>query len=327
MTGGAGAPLPTPYAGRVLRWTDLEQIPPGFGPSVVTIGVFDGVHRGHRALLTQTVADARSLGTSAVTVTFDPNPLAVLRPESAPAVLMTLQRRLDLMAELGIDAALVVPFTAERAAQPPEEFVHEVLVGRLQARGVVVGENFRFGRRAAGDVAMLSRLGAQEGFTVTPIPLTGEGDTTFSSTHVREYVLAGAVERAAAALGRPFRVEGTVVRGEQRGRLIGYPTANLATPPGAAIPADGVYAGWLLWRGDRLPAAISIGTNPTFDGKARTVEAYVLDRDDLELYGERVELDFAERLRDTLRFGSVDELVEQMAKDCDTARDITGSDA
>ena len=207
----------------------------------------------------------------------------------------------------------------ELASLSAEAFVHDVLTGRLHATAVVVGADFRFGARAGGDVALLERLGSDLGFTVDAVPLTGDGER-WSSTRIRAMVAAGDVAVAAAALGRLHRVEGPVVRGDQRGRTIGYPTANLALEQDAAIPADGIYAGWLTCTEGRLPAAISIGTNPTFGGTVRRVEAYVLDRDDLELYGEHVAVDFVERLRDTLTFDGVEPLVAQMRRDVDRAR-------
>lgn len=308
----------------MLRWTGPCDVPEGFGPSVVTVGVFDGVHRGHRVLLDTAVRRAADTGGRSVVVTFHPHPLAVLRPEVAPAALATLDQRLDLLAECGIDAVLVLAFTPELARQTAKRFVADVLAGALHATAVVVGQGFRFGHRAAGDVALLTAMGKELGFDVVQVPLRGDGGTTWSSSWVRERLLEGDVAAAAQALARPHRLEGIVVRGDQRGRAIGYPTANLDLPSAAAVPADGIYAGWLSWRDGRLPAAISIGTNPTFDGTVRRVEAYVLDRDDLELYGEHVALDFLARLRATLRFASVEELVEQMGRDVDQARKLTG---
>lgn len=307
----------------MLRWTGLDDVPDDLGPTAVAVGVFDGVHRGHQRLVAEAVAQAARSGSTAVVVTFDPHPVAVLRPEAAPPVLSTLAHRLELLEALGVGATLVLPFTRALAAEPPEQFVEEVLVGALRAASVVVGSGFRFGHRAAGDVALLARLGEERGFTVTGLDLARDGSEVWSSTRVRAAVLAGAVDTARDILGRPHRVEGIVVHGDQRGRTIGYPTANLDTTPGAAIPADGIYAGWLRWRGGSLPAAISIGTNPTFDGTVRRVEAYALDRDDLELYDEHVAVDFAVRLRETLRFDSVAALVEQMGHDVDRARLIT----
>jgi riboflavin kinase/FMN adenylyltransferase len=292
---------------------------------VVSVGNFDGVHRGHQTVLAGVVARAAEIGAQAVVTTFDPHPMTVVHSTSAPLRLTELPRRLDLMEYLGVDGVLVLPFTNEVAQWSPEEFVERVLVDALRAAEVHVGQNFRFGHRAAGDVATLEALGAQHGFAVRTVPLAGEG-ARWSSTYVRQCLDEGDVTAAAAALGRPHRVEGPVVVGDKRGRELGYPTANLALDDGVAIPADGVYAGWLVRAdGTRLPAAISIGTNPTFGGTTRRVEAYALDRDDLELYGEHVGIEFAQRLRDTLTFDGVEPLVAQMAVDVDQARAITAS--
>ncbi|MGN6089728.1 MAG: bifunctional riboflavin kinase/FAD synthetase [Actinomycetales bacterium] len=306
----------------MLRWGDVTEVPEGFGPSVVSIGVFDGVHRGHRAVIGAAVSGARELGAQSVVVTFDPHPLHVLRPDAALPLVSSLSHRLALLEELGVDAALVLPFDRERAGQSPEDFVAELLVSRLQARRVVVGDDFRFGAKAAGDVPLLRRLGDSAGFDVVAVTAVGD-DERWSSTLVRRLVANGDVAGAAAVLGRAFRVEGEVVHGDHRGREIGYPTANLASDSAALVPADGVYAGWLVRAdGARLPAAISIGTNPTFDGQQRRVEGYALDRNDLDLYGEHIAYDFVARLRDTLRFDTVDALLEQMAQDVDTSRDL-----
>ena len=216
----------------------------------------------------------------------------------------------------------VLPFTRDFSRLPPDGFVHDVLVQQLHAAAVVVGENFRYGARAAGDVTTLTAAGRRFGFSVEGVGLLGSDDTTWSSTYIRSCVQAGAVEQAAQALGREHRVEGVVVRGDRRGRELGYPTANLEPQPWSAVPADGVYAGRLVRGADVLPAAISIGTNPTFDGPDRRVEAHVLDWEG-DLYGEHVGLTFTARLRDTLRFDGVDALVAQMHRDADRARELT----
>ena len=316
------------------RWRALSDVPAGFGPSVVTIGVYDGVHRGHQVGVGRTVKLARERNAAAVVVTFAPHPMAVVHPAAVPPALSTVEQRLDLLEALGVDATLVLPFTVDVSRWSPAEFVDLVLVRALGAVGVLVGEDFRFGHRAAGDVELLRRLGVEHGFDAEGITLAGDGDR-WSSTRARALVLAGNVEAAAQVLGRPHRVEGEVVHGDHRGRGIGYPTANLAVDPGVCVPADGVYAGWLT-RSDagdrpgprqRLPGAISVGTNPTFEGVDRRVEAYVLDRDDLDLYGEWVAVDFLAHLRATLRFDTVDELVAQMRVDVDRARELIAADA
>ncbi|WP_139981287.1 bifunctional riboflavin kinase/FAD synthetase [Nocardioides litoris] len=294
--------------------------------TAVTVGNFDGVHRGHRAVAARARQRADELGVPVVAVTFAPHPMAVLRPEHAPTVLTSLERRAELLAEAGVDHVLALPFDLEVAAWTPEEFVQRVLVDTLRARAVVVGANFRFGRRAAGDVALLVAAGEQAGFTAEGVALDG-GPQVWSSTYVRTCLAAGDVAGAAEALGRPFAVRGEVVRGDQRGRELGYPTANLLADGEWAVPADGVYAGRLrrLDSGEDFPAAISVGTNPTFDGQERRVESYVLDRTDLALYGVEVEVSFVERLRGMVAYEGVEALVEQMADDVRRAREVLGA--
>ncbi|WP_328338967.1 bifunctional riboflavin kinase/FAD synthetase [Micromonospora sp. NBC_00421] len=297
------------------RWRGYEATPGGWGRSVVTIGVFDGVHRGHQATIGHAVARARELGVRSVVVTFDPHPVEVVRPGSHPAVLTEPARKAELIEALGVDVLCVVPFTAELSRLSPEAFVHDILVERLHAALVVVGDNFRFGHRAAGNVELLERLGGTFGFEVEHAPLVAAEGTVFSSTYIRSRVEAGDVAAAATVLSRPHRLEGVVVLGDQRGRELGFPTANLRCPPHAAVPADGVYAGWLVRGGtERLPAAISIGTNPTFAGRERRVEAHVLDFSG-DLYGEQVALDFAAHLRGQIRYDAIEPLLVQMAED------------
>ena len=307
-------------------WHGLDDVARqgGVERSVVTIGNFDGVHRGHQQVVAGVVARAAELSALPVVTTFDPHPMTVIHPDSAPLRLADLDRRLDLLEYLGVGATLVLPFTRELSLWEPSRFVAEVLVSALHAEEVHVGENFRYGHRAAGDVSSLRAEGERHGFAVRALPLAG-GAARWSSTYVRQCVAEGDVVAAAEALGRLHRVDGPVVEGDRRGSELGYPTANLALNDDVAIPADGVYAGWLVRAdGTRLPAAVSVGTNPTFGGTTRRVEAYVLDRDDLELYGERVGVEFAERLRDTVAFDGVEPLVAQMARDVDQAREITG---
>jgi len=311
----------------VDRWSRLDDVPVDWGRSVVAIGVFDGVHVGHRAIVARAVAAADELGLRSVVVTFDPHPAAVVRPEAAPLLLGDVSGRLDLLATLGVDATFVLPFDREISSWSAEEFVARLLVGRLHARRVVVGENFRFGNRALGDVALLTTLGADRyDFDVDAVALVGGGGAggdAVSSTMIRELVAEGDVAAAAAALARPYGLRGIVVRGDGRGRELGFPTANVAVPPGLAVPADGVYAGWLIRAdGSRWPAAISVGTNPTFDGVERRVEAYALDAD-FDLYGETVRIGFTDRLRGQVRFDSVDELVTQMHQDVNAVRITT----
>lgn len=314
----------TPPTARV--WRALDEVPDDLGRTVVTIGNFDGVHLGHQHVVRRAREMADDLAVDhVVAVTFDPHPFAVLRPEHAPPTLTTVPVRVELLAAAGVDDVLVVPFSRDIAAWTPERFVEEILVETLQARAVVVGANFRFGNRAAGDVATLREQGEVHDFVTEPVALDG-GPQVWSSTYVRNCLAAGDVEGAAEALGRPFTVRGTVSRGEQRGRELGYPTANVPTG-GAAAPADGVYAGWLVRAdtGERFAAAISVGTNPTFDGERdRRVEAYVLDRTDLALYGVEVEVAFVAHLRGMRRFDGVDPLLEAMAEDVRRTRSLLG---
>jgi len=315
----------------VYRWYGLDEVPEDWGKSVVTIGAFDGVHRGHQRDLTRATEIARRLGLPAVVVTFDPHPDEVTRPGSHPAVLSSARRRAQLLGSEGIDAVCVLPFTLEFSRLGPDEFVRTVLVDRLHTVVVVVGEDFRFGHKAAGDVGLLAKLGEKYDFTAEGLPLLVTEGQTMSSSAIREMLVAGDVAGAATALGRPHRVEGTVIRGHQRGRDMGFPTANLESPAHTAIPADGIYAGWLSRLDaqgkdvERWPAAISIGTNPTFGENVRTVEAYALDRDDLDLYGVHAAIDFTHRLRGTQRFDSVEALVEQMHQDVEQVRALTSA--
>ncbi|HLT09624.1 MAG TPA: bifunctional riboflavin kinase/FAD synthetase [Micromonosporaceae bacterium] len=305
------------------RWRGVQDAPAGWGRSVVTIGVFDGVHRGHQRIIRHTVERARDLGVASVVVTFDPHPSEVVRPGSHPAVLTEPARKAELIEELGVDVLCVIPFTVEFSRLSPETFVHDVLVEHLHASEVVVGENFRFGHKAAGDVELLRRLGRTFGFTVESAHLVGGSEQVpvVSSTYIRSCVDAGDVEAAAAALGRPHRLEGIVIRGDGRGRELDFPTANLMTSAHAAVPADGVYAAWAILRTHKEPlrAAVSVGTNPTFAGRERRVEAYLLDFA-ADIYGERLALDFVARLREMRRYDGVAPLVEQIRRDVEQTR-------
>jgi riboflavin kinase/FMN adenylyltransferase len=310
----------------VALWRSLDAVPDDLGPTVVTIGNFDGVHRGHPTVLRKAREEAERAGLPVVAVSFDPHPMAVLRPEHAPSIITPIDRRADLLVDVGADYVLALAFDMDMAGWSPQQFVDRVLVEALQARVVVVGANFRFGHRAAGDVAMLREAGGSAGFTAVGVELEG-GPQVWSSTYVRTCLAAGDVAGAAEALGHLFAVRGVVVEGDKRGRDLGFPTANVPVDPQAAVPADGVYAGWLRRVGDgtSYPAAVSVGTNPTFAGqRERRVEAYVLDRTDLELYGVEVEVAFAERLRGMVRFDGVDALVETMHDDVARTREILG---
>ena len=320
----------------VQRWRGQDDVPSDWGRCVLTIGVFDGLHRGHQELIARAVKAGRARGVPTVLMTFDPHPMEVVFPGSHPAQLTTLTRRAELAEDLGIDVFLVVPFTADFMKLTPERYIHELLVERLHVLEVLVGENFTFGKKAAGNVGTLRTAGEKFGFSVESVSLVSDRhdseSVTFSSTYIRSCVDAGDVVAAAEALGRPHRVEGVVVRGDGRGRGLGYPTANIAPPMHSAIPADGVYAAWFtvlghgavtgsVVPGQRYPAAVSIGTNPTFSGRTRTVEAFVLDAA-ADLYGQHVAVDFVARIRGQQKFGSVDDLIEAMGRDTDTARTI-----
>jgi riboflavin kinase/FMN adenylyltransferase len=320
----------------VQRWRGLDATPPDLGRTVVTIGMYDGVHRGHQHLIGTAVARARALGRPALLLTFDPHPSEVVRPGSHPAILTSADRKAELVAELGVDAMCVLPFTHEFSRLPPGEFTHTVLVERLYATQVVVGRNFTYGHRAAGTVETLTAEGRRFGFGVEGVDLTsvgsapdlsGDGEVTISSTYIRACVAAGDMASAALALGRPHRVDGVVVRGDRRGRELGYPTANVESPAHTAVPADGVYAGHLVLRDptgasrSRHPAAISVGSNPTFSGARRTVEAHLLDFAG-DLYGEHVGVEFVERLRPMLTFSGVPELLAAMGEDVARTRAV-----
>ena len=309
-------------------WNGLSEVPTDLGRSVVTLGNFDGVHRGHRAVLGQLVEQATSRAATSVAVTFDPHPLAVLFPERAPTPLTSMEQRLSLLAGSGLDAVLVMEFTLEFARLTPEEFVERVFVDGLHACAVIVGEDTRFGWKNSGNVDTLRELGATHDFDVVVLADLGDGQR-WSSTMARVQLADGDVEGAAVVLGRPHSVSGTVVHGDHRGRELGFPTANLGPVVEGLVPADGVYAGWLVRLDlpddavDRvLPCAVSIGTNPTFDGHERRVEGYVLDRTDLDLYGERISYELVRRLRPTLKYEGIEPLVRQMNLDVAQCREI-----
>jgi len=324
----------------VIVFRDPSEVPAGFGPSVVAIGKFDGVHSGHRAVIDRARVDAAAAGARVVAVTFDRNPLALLRPEICPQSLVGVEQKVRLLAEAGADATLMLTFDRALADLGAREFVEHVLVGALGVRIVMVGADFRFGRGGAGDPDLLRELGPEFGFEVHVVDDVRAIDAgrRVSSTWVRELLDAGDVADAARLLGRPHAVRGEVVHGLKRGRELGFPTANLSADLEGFVPAEGVYAGWLVDEGApedeaghtrrgggvgpaprssvRYPAAISIGTNPTFDDvHVRQVEAYVLDETDLDLYGHTVEVEFVARIRGMVAFEGVDALIAQMRDD------------
>ena len=312
------------------RWHGLEAVPPGWGQCVVTIGVFDGIHRGHQTIIAEAVELAAARGVPSALITFVPHPSEVVRPGSHPPMLTTIVRRAELVEQLGVDVFCALPFTLEFSRLAPDEFVHRALVDQLHASAVIVGENFRFGHKAAGDTATLTELGRRFGFSAHGAELLHDGDTPLSATYARKCVIAGDMRAAAHVLGRPHRLDGVVERGDQRGRELGFPTANLRTDEWAAVPADGVYAGRVVrldeW-GRTVPgtelgiAAISIGTNPTFEVRQRRVEAFVLDWSG-DLYGSAIGVEFVERLRGMEKYDGVDALVAQMNDDVDRTRRV-----
>ncbi|MDR2380171.1 MAG: bifunctional riboflavin kinase/FAD synthetase [Bifidobacteriaceae bacterium] len=318
------------------RWNSLAEIPAGFGPSVATLGNFDGMHRGHQALIETVVRQAQARGVRSVAITFYPHPSAVHRPEQGLVQLQSLEDRLAALAQIGVDAVVVVDYTQEFSRLTPERFARDYLVGALGALEVVVGLDTQFGADKSGDVATMRALGAELGFVVTAIDDQADPEAKaqrWSSSGTRLALQEGDAAGARRILGRPHRVTGEVVYGDGRGRTLGYPTANLGGTVHGLIPADGVYAGYIVRPAlpashpdAVLPAAISVGVNPTFAGRDRRVEAYALGRDDLELYGETVAVDFVARLRHTLAFTDTAALVTQMHDDAAAASRVLLAD-
>lgn len=309
----------------MIVFRDPSEVPADFGSSVVAIGKFDGVHAGHRAVIERLKADAAASGARSVAVTFDRNPLALLRPEICPENVVSVERKLELLGELELDATLLLTFDRALSSRTPVQFIEEILVDALHVSTVLVGRDFRFGHKGAGTPELLRELGPGYGFTVDVVDdvYIDGSDRRVSSSWVRELLAEGDVRTAEAVLGRPADVRGEVVHGLKRGRELGFPTANLSASVDALVPADGVYAGWLVDHvtGTRYPAAVSVGTNPTFDDVlVRQVEAHVLDEDALDLYGHDVTVEFSERLRGMVAFEGIEALMAQMSADVVAAR-------
>jgi riboflavin kinase/FMN adenylyltransferase len=307
---------------------DVDAGAPAGEGSVVTIGAYDGVHLGHQAVIAEVRSRAADAGLTSTVVTFDRHPAAVVRPATAPRLLTDLGQKLELLEATGIDRCLVVSFDEIRSKETAEEFVQEVLVHRLAARQVIVGEDFHFGYQRKGDVSLLRAMGADLGFTVEGLALVSvDGADKASSTAIRHALVEGDLDRARAMLGRDHEVRGVVAHGDERGRELGFPTANVSVPGEVLLPADGIYAGWFERAdGSTWPAALSLGRRPTFYAEANVslLEAHLLDFDE-NLYDEHVRVRFVARLRGEERFDSVEALVEQIRLDCDRAREILGA--
>ncbi len=312
--------------------TDLSRSPwlgTSAPRSVLTIGAYDGVHRGHQAIIAAVRSQAAELGAHSVVVTFDRHPASVVRPESAPKLLTDLDQKLELLEATGVDATVLVRFDREQSAESPDAFVERVLVGCLGAQRIVVGEDFHFGKGRSGNVALLRELGARHDFDVEPLSLIERGDSVdepLSSTAIRRAMAGGQVELAQQMLGRPFQARGKVVQGDQRGRLLGFPTANVEVPNVICIPADGVYAGWYLRPdGSRHACAINLGRRPTFYEHAdhSLLEAHLLDFSD-DLYGEAASVEFTDFLRSERKFDGIDSLIAQLKQDIEHARSLLG---
>ncbi len=310
--------------------TDLSRSPwasDGSQRSVLTIGAYDGVHRGHQAIIAAVRQQAAELQAQSVVVTFDRHPASVVRPESAPKLLTDLDQKLELLEATGVDATVLVRFDLEQSAESPDAFVERVLVGALGAQRIVVGDDFHFGKGRSGNVALLRELGARNDFDVEPLPLIDRGDGVdepLSSTAIRRAMAGGQVELASSMLGRPFQARGRVVQGDQRGRLLGFPTANVTVPGAICIPADGVYAGWYMRPdGARHACAINLGRRPTFYEHAdhSLLEAHLLDFND-DLYGEAARVEFTNFLRSERKFDGIDSLVSQLKQDVEHARSV-----
>jgi len=309
-------------------YPSLGDVPASFGPSAVTIGKFDGVHSGHRSVIARLRQEAAAAGLVSTVLTFDRHPLALLSPGSHPESLTSNDQKRAVLETTGIDALVMIEFTYDFSLKEPEDFVTDVLVAALHAKLVFVGPDFRFGHRGLGTVESLKRLGQLHGFEVRMIEAVRPlGDRVISSTWIRDLLAEGRVAEAATLLERQASVRGIVVHGERRGRELGYPTANLARSVEGFVPADGVYAAYATVDGRTIPAAVSIGNNPTFVGVPdKQIEAHLLD-EDLDLYGKTIEITFVEYIRGMEKFESVGELVAQMTLDEARVRELLGVSA
>jgi riboflavin kinase/FMN adenylyltransferase len=311
----------------VLSVTDLERSPWPGERSVITIGAYDGVHVGHRAVIEHVRRQASELGAKSVVVTFDRHPASVVRPESAPRLLTTADQKMELLAATGIDAVAVVPFDERQAAESPESFIDRVLVNCLNTKVIVVGEDFHFGRGRDGNVELLRKIGMEADFDVAPLellPRADDIDEPVSSTAIRRALAGGDISRANTMLGREFEARGPVVMGDQRGRLLGFPTANVEVPNGLCLPADGVYAGWYERPSGEINAcAINLGRRPTFYEHADSslLEAHLLDFDG-DLYGETARVRLAHFLRSERKFDGVESIITQLTQDVGHTREI-----
>jgi len=303
----------------MTRICDLNELEPGL-PVALTIGVFDGVHRGHQALINQVIQRARSFGGLSVVLTFFPHPQDVLRPEAPVDALTDLQERLNLMAALGVDVVATLQFTLDLSHLSAEAFL-DLLSEHMNLRELWVGPDFALGYRRSGTITRLAEIGQQRGFTVHTITPVNIANKPVSSSRIRELVAAGDVEQAAALLGRPPSLEGLVVAGVKRGRTLGFPTANLALSARYLLPANGIYAAFADVNDHLLPAVVNIGVRPTFGDNDRLVEVYILDFD-RDIYNQRLRIHLVKRLRDELRFATVEALVAQMHKDVAEARAV-----
>ncbi|MCC9146271.1 MULTISPECIES: bifunctional riboflavin kinase/FAD synthetase [unclassified Arthrobacter] len=320
-------------------WNDLAEIPADIGPTVITIGNFDGVHLGHQHVLNRLVKVARAQDAAAVAISFDPHPAQVHRPGNAPELIMGTMDRVQALADTGLDGLLMMHYTLELASLTAEEFVRRVLVDALHAKTVVIGHDVRFGKGNAGDLDTMRGLGRELVFAVEAVDDFGalpdgpDSGRRCSSTWIREALREGDVRTAARLLGRSHRMRGEVVHGAARGRELGFPTANLAPEASGLIPADGIYAGWLVDEaGTRWPAAVSVGSNPTFEGVSRQVEAHVIDRpaekvEDFDLYGQHVVVEFVDRLRGMVAYTGPEALVEQMRLDVGRTREVLSTES